>query len=66
MRTVLTLAAAVVINATALAALQWGVRQAELPPAGIVTISQLEEMSPVAPLAQAELEGQGARTASSL
>jgi hypothetical protein len=66
MRTVLTLAAAVVINAVALAALQWGVTQAELPPAGVVTIAQIDEATPVAPLAQAEVEGQVVRAANSL
>jgi hypothetical protein len=66
MRTVLTLAVAVVINAVALAALQFGVTQAELPPAGEVIISQLEQPAPVAPLAQAEVEGQVAPTANSL
>lgn len=68
MRTLLTLAAAVVINVTPLAALEWNAvtTQAQLAPAGEVTITQLEESTPVAPLAQAKVDGQVVRTASSL
>jgi hypothetical protein len=68
MRTVLTLAAAVVINASALAALEWNATtQAQLAaPAGEVTISQIDELTPLAPLAQAKVNGQVVRTASSL
>lgn len=70
MRTALTLAAAVVINATALVVLEWNVTQAQLAPAGEVTIVQVEEAhaegsTAVAPLAQAEVDGHVVRTASS-
>ena len=65
MRTALTLAAAVVINATALAAWEWNVTEA-VTPAGEVTVTQIEEAAPIAPLAQATVDGQIARTASSL
>lgn len=54
MRTALTLAASVVINLTALVALEWNVTQAQLPPAGEVTITQLLEPLEAAPLAQAQ------------
>ncbi|MBL8268118.1 hypothetical protein [Steroidobacter sp.] len=64
MRTVLTLAAAAVINLAALAALEWNVTQAQLPPAGEVTITQIEEPTPLAPLAQVQVERQVARTRS--
>lgn len=63
MRTVLALAAAVVINATAIAALEWNVTQ-QVTPAGEVTIVQIEEPTPVASLAQAKVDGQVVRTAS--
>jgi hypothetical protein len=43
MRTLLTLAAAVVINVTAFAALEWNVTQTQLPPPGEVTITQVDE-----------------------
>lgn len=67
-RTVLSLAAALVINATALAAWQWSVDE-QVTPAGEVTIvdlgvGQIEEAAPVASLAQATVEGQVVRTAS--
>lgn len=53
MRAVLTLAAAVVINVTALAVLEWNVTQAQLPPAGEVTITEIVGPVEAAPLAQA-------------
>jgi len=62
-RTVLSLVAAVVINATALAAWQWSVDE-QVTPAGEVTISQIEEVAPVASLAQATVDGQIVATAS--
>lgn len=72
MRTVLALAAAVAINASALAALEWNVvsTEARLAPTGEVTVvqmelGQLEAAAPVAPLAQAKVEGQVVRTAGS-
>lgn len=54
MRSILTLAAAVAINLTALAILQWEVTRANAPPAGEVTITQLEENTALAPLAQVD------------
>lgn len=66
-RTLLSLAAAVVINATALAAWQWSVDE-QTTPAGEVSIvelgvAQIEETAPVAALAQASVDGQVVRTA---
>lgn len=61
-RTALTLAAAVVINATALAAWEWSVNE-QVTPAGEVTITQIEESAPVASLAQAKVDDQVVRTA---
>lgn len=61
-RTVLSLVAAVVINATALAAWEWNVNE-QVTPAGEVTITQIEETAPVASLAQATVDGQVVRTA---
>lgn len=70
MRTLLTLAAAVAINLAAFAALEWNVTQAQLPPKGEVTISQLGggqiETTEIAPLARAQVESRVARTAASL
>ena len=68
MKSALTLAGAVAINLTALAVLEWEVTQTQtqLAPAGEVTITQLEEVPSLAPLAQAEVDGRTARTASSL
>lgn len=43
MRTTLTLAASVVINVVALAALSWSVSDNQLSPHGEVTITQLEQ-----------------------
>ena len=43
MRSTLTLAASVVINLVALAALSWSVSEAQLAPRGEVTITQLAE-----------------------
>ena len=60
MRSALTLVAAVAINLTALAVLEWEVARANLPPAGEVTIAQIEEPSVLAPLAQ--VDGQVGRT----
>jgi hypothetical protein len=54
MRSVLTLAAAVAINLTAVAVLDWEVTQANSPPAGEVTITQLEAPTALAPLAQVD------------
>jgi hypothetical protein len=70
MRTALTLAAAVVINVTALAAWEWNVTE-QVTPAGEVTIvelegKQIEGAAPAASLAQAQVDGQVVRTASSL
>lgn len=65
MRTALTLAAAVAINVAAAVALEWNVTQ-QATPAGEVTVVQVEEPTPVAPLAQATVEGQVVRTANSL
>ena len=67
-RTALSLAAAVVINLTALAAWQWNVNE-QTTPAGEVTIvelgvAQIEEPAPIASLAQATVDGQVVRTAS--
>ena len=67
-RTALSLAAALVINATALAAWQWNVNE-QTTPAGEVTIvelgvAQIEEPAPIASLAQATVDGQVVRTAS--
>lgn len=64
MRTVLTLAAAAVINLAALAAMEWNVTRAQLPPAGEVIVTQVEEATYEAPLAQVKVEGQLVRTAS--
>ena len=62
-RTALSLAAALVINATALVAWEWNVNE-QVTPAGEVTITQIEEAAPVASLAQATVDGQVVRTAS--
>lgn len=62
-RTALTLAAAVVINVTALAAWEWNVTE-QITPAGEVTIVQIEE--PAAAASLAKVEGEVARTVSSL
>jgi hypothetical protein len=64
MRSVVTLAVAVAINAGAVAVLEWNVNQAQLPPRGEVTITQLD-VAPVAPLAQVDIDG-ALRTAHSL
>ena len=61
-RTVLSLAAALVINASALAAWEWSVNE-QVTPAGEVSIAQIEEAAPVASLAQATVDGQVVRTA---
>ncbi|HEY5759442.1 MAG TPA: hypothetical protein VIU34_26655 [Steroidobacter sp.] len=61
-RTALSLAAALVINASALAAWEWNVNE-QVTPAGEVTITQIEESAPVASLAQATVDGQVVRTA---
>lgn len=50
----LTLAASVVINVAALAAWEWNVTQAQLPPPGEVTVTQLVDSAELAPLAQAQ------------
>ena len=63
MRAALTLAAAVVINASALAAWEWNVTE-QATPAGEVTITQIEEPAPAASLAQVKVDGQVVRTAS--
>jgi len=67
MRTALTLAAAVVINVTALAAWEWNVTE-QVTPAGEVSIVQLERNEGATPaaVAQAPVEGQVERSASSL
>lgn len=70
MRTALTLAAAVVINVTALAAWEWNVTE-QVTPAGEVTIvelegKQIEGTAPAASLARAQVDGQVVRAASSL
>lgn len=69
MRTSLTLALAVAISLATLSVLEWNTYR-HLP-AGEVTIVQLEgarieEPTPLAPLAQAKVDGQVVRTASSL
>lgn len=64
-RTALTLAAAVVINVTALAAWEWNVTEA-VTPAGEVTVVQIEESAQVASLAQTQADGQVVPTAHSL
>jgi hypothetical protein len=61
-RTALSLAAALVINATALVAWEWNVNE-QVTPAGEVTITQIEEAAPVASLAQATVDGQVVPTA---
>lgn len=61
-RTALSLAAALVINASALAAWEWNVNE-QVTPAGEVTITQIEEAAPVASLAQATVDGQVVLTA---
>jgi len=68
MRTALTLAAAVVINVTALAAWEWSVTE-QVTPAGEVTIVELEGArsegtAPAVSLAQADAHVE--RTSSSL
>jgi hypothetical protein len=63
MRTVLTLTVAVAISLSTLVALEWSSTRAPLP-AGEVTIMQIEEPTQVAPLAQADVDAQGVRTAS--
>ena len=64
-RTALTLAAAVVINVTALAAWEWNVTEA-VTPAGEVTVVQIEEPAQVASLTQAQADGQVVQTTHSL
>jgi hypothetical protein len=59
------LAAAVVINVTALAAWEWNVTE-QITPAGEVTVTQIEEPAQVASVAQTKVDGQLVRTASSL
>jgi len=59
-----TLAVALAINVAAVAVLEWNVNQAQLPPQGEVTITQLD-VAPVPPLAQADADGV-MRTAHSL
>lgn len=66
MRSALTLAGAVVINAAAWAVMEWNVTQAQLPPPGEVIITQLDQVTPVAPLAQTRVDGHVVVTASSL
>lgn len=61
-RTALSLAAALVINASALAAWEWSVNE-QVTPAGEVSITQIEEAAPVASLAQATVDGQVVLTA---
>jgi hypothetical protein len=55
----------VVINVTALAAWEWNVTE-QSTPAGEVIVTQIEEPTQVASLAQTRVDGQVARTASSL
>lgn len=64
-RTALTLAAAVVINVTALAAWEWNVTEA-VTPAGEVIVTQIEEPAQVASLAQTRAGGQLVQTTHSL
>jgi hypothetical protein len=64
MRSALTLAVAVVISLSTLAVLEWSSTRMPIP-AGEVTITQLEGSTAEAPLAQAEVDGQVVRTASS-
>jgi hypothetical protein len=64
MRTPLTLAVAVAISLTALIALEWSATRTPLP-GGEVTITQIEEPTQLAPVAQAEVESPVVRTASS-
>ena len=64
-RTALTLAAAVVINVTALAAWEWNVTEA-VTPAGEVTVTQIEEPAAVASLAHTAVDGQLGQTTHSL
>jgi hypothetical protein len=61
-RTALSLVAAVIINASALAAWQWNVNE-QITPAGQVTITQIEEPTPVASLAQTKVDAQVVQTA---
>ncbi len=61
-RTLLSLAAAVVINVTALAAWEWNVTEATTP-AGEVTITQIEEPTQLASLAQTRVDSQVVQTA---
>lgn len=64
MKTSLTLVVAVAISLATLTVLEWNTYR-HLP-AGEVTIVQIEEPTPLAPLAQADVEGQRVRTANSL
>jgi len=66
MRTALTLAAAVVINVTALAAMGWDVSQAQRAPNGEVSITQIEEPTRIAAVVPAKVDGQVVQTANSL
>jgi hypothetical protein len=61
MRSALILAAAVAIHLSAFAALQWDLARAQLPPAGEVTITQLEESASLA-LAQLDEPARQAAT----
>lgn len=56
MRSALMLAGALAVHLVALGALHWDVTQSSVPPPGEVTITQLEAVAPLAPLALAEDE----------
>lgn len=64
MKTSLTLVVAVAISLATLTVLEWNTYR-HLP-AGEVTIVQIEEPTPLAPLAQADVDGQRVPTANSL
>ncbi|MDY6948881.1 MAG: hypothetical protein SXG53_24565 [Pseudomonadota bacterium] len=63
MRNTLTLAVAVAISLSTLAALEWSANR-HLPQ-GEVTIIQIDEPAQAAPLAQSQVDGQVVRTAAS-
>ena len=66
MRTALTLAASVVINVTALAALELSLDRAQLPPVGQVTVTQLPDPVDEVLLAGAPVDAKVKKAASTL
>lgn len=63
-KTVLTLATSLAINVTALAAFDWSVGQAQLPPAGEVTVTQLTDAAEATLLAHAQADRRSVATGS--